>query len=124
MKRTYFYNLLLLALLTMLGCNTEGGSGHRDEDGSQFLGTWQRAEANCSTCSRWIFSQTKEGGLLAEYFKPDGGKVDYAASYDPATKILLIETGGGLKASIVNGDLKMRSQTYHKVGGANKATPQ
>ena len=124
MKRTLFSNLLLLALLATLSCNPEGGSGHRDEDGSQFLGTWQLPQPNCPTCGMWVFSETKEGGTLAEYYKQGGGKISYAASYDPATKMMLIETGGGLKAGLVNGELKVRGLTYNRVGGVSQDSTQ
>lgn len=124
MKRIFFSNLLLLALLATLSCNTEDGSGHRGEDGSQFLGTWQLPQPNCPTCGRWVFSETKEGGTLAEYYKQGGGKIGYPASYDPATKMMLIETGGGLKAGIVNGELKVRGLTYHKIDGVSQDSAQ
>ncbi len=120
MKRTIFAKIMLLALLTTAGCNTEGGSGQGNEDGSQYLGTWQRSNPNCLMCSMWVFSRTNEGGLLGEYYTSDGEKTDYAANYDSATKMLLIETGGGLKASLLNGALKMRSYTYYRVDGPKK----
>lgn len=124
MKRTFFSKFLLLALLATLGCNSKGDSGHRGEESSQFLGSWQLPEPNCPTCGRWVFSETTEGGMLAEYYKQGGGKIDYPARYDPATNMMVIETGGGLKASVVNGELKVRGLTYNRIGGVNQAPTQ
>ena len=53
---------------------------------------------------------------MAEFFDSSGEKESFATSYDPATKMLNIEIGIGAKAAIVNGDLKIRSLTYHKRG--------
>ncbi len=126
MKRIFFAKLIVLALLATVGCNSEGGSGQRSNSGSQFVGAWQDPEADCSPCGRWVFTETKEGGLWAEYYKHGGGgaKVDYAANYDAASKMVNIESGNGLKAAIVNGNLKIRSVTYQKVTAEKQALGQ
>lgn len=123
MKRIIFAKIMLLALLATAGCNTEGGSGQGNEDGDQYLGEWKDPEVtDCQGCGRWVLSRTKEGGIWAVYHKHGGGGVaEFPAQYDPTSKMLLIETGGGLKASLVNGALKMRSQTYNRVGDGQKS---
>lgn len=123
MKRTFFAKLLVVALMATMGCDSENGSGHRNEnDGSQYVGTWQDPEADCSPCGRWVISKTEEGGLLAVYYKHggNGAKVDYAANYDPANKMINIENGSGLKAALINGDLKVRSVTYQRVADGSQ----
>ena len=64
--------------------------------------------------------------MLAVYYKHggNGAKVDYAANYDPANKMINIENGSGLKAALINGDLKVRSVTYQRVVDGSEALAQ
>lgn len=116
MKRIFFAKLIVLALLATVGCSSESGGGQHGEDGSQFLGEWQVPGKNI----KWEFSKTQENGVVAEYQTSDGRKTNYAASYNPQTKALLIAKGSGMEASIVNGALLLRGVTLYRTDKTGK----